>query len=111
MSAPLIPDPALTVDPTDAPLPSVPVVTTPPIPYIYIGPNSPTIGAYSLTIYPELPDNIQQAIAANPALNVLFPTLDQWRNVKSLVISKNGNMNFSGSVAHAVKYLKSVGAI
>lgn len=96
---------------TDAPIPTVPVVTTPPVPLIYIGPVSPKYGLTPLTIYPELPERAEVAIEANPPLAKLFITLDKWKLVKGQVININGNLSWSGTTKHAVDFLMSKGAL
>lgn len=119
MSEQLIPDPPLSVSPADtsstspgqAPIPAVPPATEGPMPYIYIGPYSPQNGLSSLAIYTELPQNIQDLIAANPAMNRLFIPLDQWRSVKPEVMNSQGNMSFTGAAKHAVDFLKSKGVL
>jgi hypothetical protein len=112
-STPVTPEPSLstTEGQQDAPLPSVPVVTTPPVPLIYIGPVSPNFGLSPLAIYPELPERAQVAIEANPALAKLFITLDKWKDLKGQIINTNGNLSWSGSTKHAVDYLMSRGVL
>ena len=88
--------------------PDTPTPKSTSYPIVYVGPSSANLGLIRFHQYTELDlnDQVQQAIAANPALNLLLVPLDEFVGIAPGIYAGT-----NASVIHAIDLLTSQGVL